>query len=200
MPRTADATTEAPDQSGASSIPADIDPADIRSLISDLTAEVKSLRQQVRDQDNRMPVFQPNQTKSDYANYFEGMVKGQPFERAGDRRFVIGTDSHPLSDAELRRNPPQFAANDYVRLNLEAPAHGSERTWDDVVEGLNERQRKARKRLPSVVGRVVYISYRRDDGSYKYRVIFPGLTGLVPDKDRGDGFDEDELLPFGGQG
>ena len=29
------------------------------------------------------------------------------------------------------------------------------------------------------------------------RVVFPGLTGLVPDKDRGDGFDESELLPFG---
>ncbi len=172
-----------------------VSPAEIRALISDLTAEVQTLRAQVADQGRMIPRFQPTGNNPDRAGIFTGMERGRPFDREGDHaRMVIGTDGHPLSNGELQRDPPAFAPGDVVRLNLEATPRGAERTWGEIVEDVNAKQKARRKKQVSLFGRVRYINYKRGDGEYKYRVSFPGLSSLNPDKDRGMGFDQSDLL------
>lgn len=190
------------DFEGAEEAPSSVSMDDIRSLILDLTGkidaqneEISTLKAKVRDQGNQIPKFQPTGSKAENDAIFAGMQRGKPFDREGDHaRMVIGTDGHPLSDGELHRDPPLFDAGDVVMLNLEACPRGSERTWGELVEEINEKQKRRRKKQVSVYGRVRYINYKRGDGSYKYRCVFPGLTSLNPEKDRGMGFDQDELL------
>lgn len=178
---------------------------DLRSLILDLhskidrqDAEIASLKERQKQQGAALPKFQAMGAKADYDAIFAGLKRGQGMERDGDQaRMIVGTDSFALSNRELAIDPPRFDAGDLVELNLDAVRPYSDKTWGEIYEAACERQRKHRKRLPSKVGRVRHIQYRRDNGEYKYRCIFPGLTGLNPDKDRGDGFDESELLPLG---
>jgi len=181
----------------------------VQALILDLTgkvdaqneqlaaqnAEMDRLRAQVRDQSSRIPAFQPLGARADADAIFAGLQRGKPFDREGDHaRMVIGTDGHPLSNGELQRDPPAFAPGDVVMLNLDVVPRGGERTWRQIVDDVNEKQKARRKRQVSVYGRVRYINYKRGDGEYKYRVSFPGLSSLNPDKDRGMGFDQSDLL------
>lgn len=178
---------------------------DLKSLILDLhakvdsqNAEIAALKERQKQQANALQKFQAMGAKSDYDAIFAGLQRGKSFERDGDHaRLIVGTDSFALSQRELAIDPPRFDTGDLVELNLDAVRAGSDKTWREIYESACEKQRGRRKRLPSKVGRVRHIQFRRDSGEYKYRCIFPGLTGLNPDKDRGDGFDEAELLPLG---
>ena len=185
----------------------------VQALILDLTgkvdaqneqlaaqnAEMDRLRAQVRDQSSRIPAFQPLGARADADAIFAGLQRGKPFDREGDHaRMVIGTDGHPLSGGELQRDPPAYQVGEVVALNLDATPRGHERTWGELVEEINEKQKRRKRKQVSTVGRVRYIQYKRADGQYKYRCVFPGLSSLNPEKDRGMGFDQDELLPLGG--
>jgi len=185
--------TEAPEQSGASSIP-----ADLASLIQDMSAQIADLKREVQQAKAMTPAFKPmDRTDPHNAAQRRAQIEALGSQKKGDAEFsdglqgpFIGVTSgfgfegvrgNRVPDAMIGSLNKRFDVGDMVRVNPEATREGSERTWGEILT----------KHNADGVGVVTAVSDFRKCGMWKYRVRLMKVGGF-----RGlDGFYDYELLP-----
>jgi hypothetical protein len=190
---------EAPEQSGASSIP-----ADLASLIQDMSTKLDAIQQEnaelkaeVQRQKTMTPTYKP-MDRSDPHNaearrqQIESLGvtrKGNAEMDDGQRAFVPvtsgfgfkGIKGNRVPDSMLSSLNKRFSEGDMVRINPEAKREGSDQTWGEILA----------KHDADGVGVVTRVLDFRKSGMWKYRVRTTrvgGFKGL-------DGFYDYELLP-----
>jgi hypothetical protein len=127
-----------------------------------------------------------------------------------ETRQASTSSGHPIPSAILNQFPRRFASLQQVKINPESWREGLYQTAEIFRQNLDGSTRKdielvkdeegnPKPKLWSDVlgelgiegyGVVRDLAYMERDGSYKYTVDVPGLTGQ-----NGDGFAEEELLP-----
>lgn len=193
------ATLEAPEQSGASSIP-----ADLQSLIQDMSTKLDAIQQEnaelraeVQHQKTMTPTFKPMarpdphnaEARRQQIEALGTTHKGDAEFSGGQRSFVPvtsgfgfeGVKGNRIPDAMLGHLNKRFSEGDMVRINPEATREGSKVTWGEILA----------KHNADGVGVVVRVSDFRKSGMWKYKVRTTKVGGYMGI----DGFYDYELLP-----
>lgn len=127
-----------------------------------------------------------------------------------ETRQASTASGHPIPPAILNQFPRRFTALQQVKINPDAWREGLYQTAEIIRQNLDGSTRKDIELITDEAGDpkpkfwsdvltelgitgygvVRDLAYMERDGSYKYTVDVPGLTGQ-----NGDGFAEEELLP-----
>lgn len=186
-------TTEAPDQSGASSIP----DGDLKALIQDMSAQIADLKREVQQAKAMTPAYKPmERTDPHNAAQRRAQIEQIGVTKKGDAEFSDGLNAfvpvtsgfgfegvrgNRIPDAMIGSLNKRFDVGDLVRINPDATREGSTRSWGEILD----------KHNADGVGVVTAVSDFRKCGMWKYRVRLTKVGGF-----RGlDGFYDYELLP-----
>ena len=185
------ATQEAP-ETGASSIP-----ADLQSLIQDMSSQIAELKQELQHQKTMVPTFKPSarpdphnaEARREQILAMGTTHKGDAEFSDGQRAFIPvtsgfgfeGVKGNRIPDAMLSHLNKRFSEGDMVRINPEATREGSKEPWGAILE----------RHGADGVGVVVLVSDFRKCGMWKYKVRTTRVGGYMGM----DGFYDYELLP-----
>lgn len=197
--QSAAATIEAPEQSGASSSPADLAAIiqDFSSKLDAIQQENAELRHDLQRQKAMTPTFKP-MAKPDPHNaearrqQIEALGttrKGDAEFSDGQRAFIPVTSGFGFEGVKGNRIPEgmlshlnkRFSEGDMVRINPEATREGSTEAWGAILARHNA----------DGVGVVTRVSDFRKCGMWKYKVRTTRVGGYMGM----DGFYDYELLP-----
>lgn len=189
--------SEAPEQSGASSIPAT--ESALVALIQDLTAQVADLKRDVQTTKAMTPAYKPMERPDPHnANLRRAQVEALGHQQKGGADFTEGTKEGAwipvtsgigIAGVEGNRIPEnmlpslgrRFQDGDMVRINPDVKREGSDRLWGDILSTIDS----------DGVGVVTQVLDFRKCGMWKYKVRIPKLGnhgGM-------DGYYDRELLP-----
>jgi hypothetical protein len=192
---TAPTAAEAPDQSGASSLP---DSA-LADLIRDLSEQVSELKRDVQATKSMTPAYKPMERvdpngaarRREQIDALAHEQKGNADFTSGQNAFVPVTSGYGFEGIMGNRVPEnlmnsgqfrkRFSDGDYVRINPDVTREGSERTWGEILEKIGS----------DGVGVVTQVLGLYKGGIWKYKVRIPKLGT----RNATDGYYDRELLP-----